>query len=247
MSRAVAFVVLVVVVLLWGLSAFAQASRWSYQHRVDYFTRRVSDDLTARGHYIGALPASPDAGAPALTVSCFAGQLDAILISTGVTIDSQFGASPKVRTRIDNQETRWDRAAPLLRLDEKTLRLLPSDMHIGGTDMLFAKKFTVEVESNGARLAEMEFGIPSDHAPAPPILRPPPPPLASRGTAFIFENGVAHVVIPSGAKRSRGICISLDYSPASLLENARNVARLLRGEAFRPCADPVPEACPLRE
>jgi hypothetical protein len=88
--------------------------------------------------------------------------VNAIVISTGVIIDSEFGASPRVRTRIDNQKPRSDRAGAFLIADAKTLRINGSRNRLGGTDIFFAKKYFVTVEAYGARVVEMEFDIPSD-------------------------------------------------------------------------------------
>ena len=87
--------------------------------------------------------------------------LDAIVISTGVAIDNEFGASPKVHTQIGDGKPLWDRAVLALQGDSKTLAFR-SHNGIGGTEMLFAKKYIVTVESYGKRVVGMEFGLPSD-------------------------------------------------------------------------------------
>ena len=150
------------ILLLWGVVVSGRESQWSYQRRMDYQTRHASDHLMIQGHYVGAMPVSHGEGTPTFVVSCSNGNLDAIVISTGVVIDSQFGASPRVETRIDEEKPNSDRAAPALLVDSKTLRFNGSRNRIGGTDMLFARKYVVAVEAYGALVVEMEFDIPSD-------------------------------------------------------------------------------------
>jgi hypothetical protein len=145
-----------IIVLVLGAVVSGQEARWTYERRKDYLTNRESDDLWILGRYVNTTPL------PRFGVSCSNGKLNAIVISTGVVIDSQFGASPRVRTRIDDEKARSDRAAPVLLVDSKTLRFNGSRNRIGGTDMLFAKKYVVTVEAYGARVVEMEFDIPSD-------------------------------------------------------------------------------------
>ncbi|HWF39462.1 MAG TPA: hypothetical protein VG322_13140 [Candidatus Acidoferrales bacterium] len=110
---------------------------------------------------LSPLPALHDEGTPTLTVSCSGGSLDAVIISTGVAIDNEFGASPKVHTQIDDGNPMWDRAVLAIRDDSKTLTF-GSRNGIGGTDMLFAKKYVVTVESDGKRVVGMEFELPSN-------------------------------------------------------------------------------------
>ena len=94
-------------------------------------------------------------------LSCSGANLDAIVISTGVAIDNEFGASPKVYAQIDDGKPMWDRAVLAIRDDSKTLAF-GSHNGIGGTKMLFAKKYVVRVESYGRRVVGMEFEIPSN-------------------------------------------------------------------------------------
>jgi hypothetical protein len=112
-------------------------------------------------HYLSPLPASHDEGTPTLTLSCSGGLLDAIIVSTGVAIDNEFGASPKVHAQIDDGNPMWDRAVLAIRNDSKTLAFGSSN-GIGGTDMLFATQYVVTVESNGKRVVGMEFELPSN-------------------------------------------------------------------------------------
>jgi len=149
-------------VLLFGTVVSGQKGRWAYERRKDYLTNRESDDLWIQGRYVRTTPLPHDDGLPTFGVSCSNGKLNAIVISTGVVIDSQFGASPKVRTKIDDEKPKSDRAAPVLMAESKTLRFNGSRNRIGGTDMLFAKRYVVTVEAYGARVVEMEFDIPSD-------------------------------------------------------------------------------------
>jgi hypothetical protein len=151
-----------IIVLLFGAVVSGQEEQWAYERRKDYLTNRESDDLKIPGRYVSSTPLPHDDGLPTFGVSCSDGKLDAIIISTGVVIDSQFGASPRVRTRIDDEKQKSDRAAPVLMANSKTLRFSGFRNRIGGTDMLFAKKYVVTVESYGARVVEMEFAIPSD-------------------------------------------------------------------------------------
>src|SRR5579862_6235296 len=88
------------VVTLSGVTAFGQEPRWGHDRRVNGVSGRESDRLTIRGHYVPPLPASHDEGTPTLSLSCSGANLDAIVISTGVAIDNEFGASPKVHTQI---------------------------------------------------------------------------------------------------------------------------------------------------
>lgn len=155
------------IALLWGVAAIAQGTHWTYEHRFNLLSGRVSDSVVVQGHYLAPLPTSPDAGTPTFGVSCSGGNFDVIVISTGVVIDDEFGASPKIDARIDNQKPTVDRAVPAIRPDSKSWAFLPQN-RIGGTDMLFAKKYLVSLESYGARIAEMEFEIPSD---SPLLLR----------------------------------------------------------------------------
>jgi hypothetical protein len=149
------------IALVSGEAVYGQESVWTYEHRVDYPTRRESDNLTIRGHYLNPLPASHDEGTPTFAVSCSVGNLDAIVISTGVVIDHGFGASPKVHAQIDDDKPKWDRAAPSIEGDSKTLTFGPRN-RIGGTDMLFAKQYIVTVDAYGKRVVGMEFAMPSD-------------------------------------------------------------------------------------
>jgi hypothetical protein len=87
--------------------------------------------------------------------------LDAIIIATGVAIDNEFGASPKVHAQIDDGKLMWDRAVLAIRGDSKTLAFKPKN-GVGGIDMLFGKKYGVTIESQGQRVVGMEFDIPSD-------------------------------------------------------------------------------------
>jgi hypothetical protein len=151
-----------IIVLLFGAVVSGGEVEWAYERRKDYLTNRESDYLEIRGRYVYSTPLPHDDGLPTFGVSCSDGKLDAIVISTGVAIDSQFGASPRVRTRIDGEKPKSDRVAPVLMADSKTLRFNGSRNRIGGTDMLFAKKYLVTVEAYGARVVEMEFEIPSD-------------------------------------------------------------------------------------
>jgi hypothetical protein len=128
------------IVLLWGVVVSGQESHWAYERRTDNLTHDPFVNLTIQGRYVGAIPVSHSDEAPTLGLSCSNGTLDAIVISTGVVIDSQFGASPRILTRIDDQELKGDRAAPVLLADSETLRFNGSRNRIGGTDMLFAKK-----------------------------------------------------------------------------------------------------------
>jgi hypothetical protein len=151
-----------IIVLLSGVVDSGQEGRWIYERHQDFLTNRESDDLRIQGRYVNRTPLPHDDGLPTFGVSCSNGKLIAIVISTGVVIDSEFGASPRVRTRIDDEKPKSDRAAPVLMADSKTLRFNGSRNRIGGTDMVFAKKYVVTVEAYGARVVEMEFDIPSD-------------------------------------------------------------------------------------
>jgi hypothetical protein len=151
-----------IIVMLFGAVVSGREVQWAYEHRKDYLTNRESDYLKIRGRYVNSTPLPHDDGLPTFGVACSDGKLDAIVISTGVVIDSQFGASPRVRTRIDDEKLKSDRVAPVLMADSKTLRFNGPRNRIGGTDMLFAKKYVVTVEAYGARVVEMEFDIPSD-------------------------------------------------------------------------------------
>jgi hypothetical protein len=151
-----------IIVLVLGAVVSGQEARWTYERHKDFLTNRESDDLWIQGRYDDTTPFPQEDGPPRFGVSCSNGMLNAIVISTGVVIDSQFGASPRVRTRIDNQKPKSDRAGPFLMADAKTLRINGSHNRLGGTNMLFAKKYVVTVESYGARLVEMEFDIPTD-------------------------------------------------------------------------------------
>jgi hypothetical protein len=148
-------------VFLCGTTVCGQESTWTYEHRADYLTRRESDLLTIRGHYQSPLPASHDEGTPTFSVSCSAGHVDAIVISTGVVIRHEFGASPKVYAQIDDDKPKWDRAGLAIQDDSKTMLFGPGN-RIGGMDMLFAKKVVVTIEVYGERFVGMEFEIPSD-------------------------------------------------------------------------------------
>lgn len=152
-------------VLLCGVTAFGQESGWTYarrvNYRINYPARRESDNLVIRGAYLYPLPASHDEETPTLTVSCSAAKLDAILISTGVVIEHEFGASPKIVAQIDDDKPNWDRAAPALEGDSRTLRFTARN-RIGGTKMLFAKQYIVTIEAYGKRIVGMSFEIPSD-------------------------------------------------------------------------------------
>lgn len=149
------------VILLCGTTFYGQDSTWRYEHRTDDLTHHESDDLMIRGHYLNPLPSSHDEGTPTFTVSCSAGHLDAIVISTGVVINHEFGASPKVYAQIDDDKPRWDRAGLAIQDDSKTLIFGPGN-RIGGIDTLFAKNYFVTVEVYGDRIVGMEFEIPSD-------------------------------------------------------------------------------------
>jgi hypothetical protein len=151
-----------IILLLSGAVVSGQEGRWIYERRKDYLTNRESDDLRIQGRYVNTTPLPHNDGLPTFGVSCSNGKLNAIVISTGVVIDSQFGACPRVRTRIDDEKAKSDRAAPVLMADSKTLRFNGSHNRIGGTDVLFAKKYVVTVEAYGTRVVEMEFDIPSD-------------------------------------------------------------------------------------
>ena len=151
------------VAALWAVTASGQEPQWTREHRVNHGSGRESDTLSIRGHYLTPLPPSHDDGTPALMLSCSVGNLDAIVISTGVAIGNEFGASPKVHAQIDDGKPMWDRAVLALRLldDSKTLTFTRHNT-IGGTDMLFARKYMVTVESDGKRVVAMEFELPSD-------------------------------------------------------------------------------------
>jgi hypothetical protein len=149
------------IAIFFGGVVQGRESVWTYEHRVDYLTRREADTLTIHGHYLSPLPTAHDEGTPILMLSCSGANLDAIVISTGVAIDNEFGASPKVHAQIDDQKPMWDRAVLAIRDDSKTLAFR-SHNGIGGTDMLFAKKYVVTVESYGKRVVGMEFDLPSD-------------------------------------------------------------------------------------
>jgi len=148
-------------VLLLGRTARGQELQWKYERRVNFFTRHESDNLVIRGHYLSPLPLSHDEGTPTFVVSCSFASLDYIIISTGVAIHNEFGASPKIRAQIDDDKPKVDRAVLALRDDSKTLSFRPRN-GIGGINMLFAKKYIVSVESYGKRVVGMEFEIPSD-------------------------------------------------------------------------------------
>src|SRR5215472_18809938 len=98
-----------------------QGCTWIYEHRVDYLTRHGFDALMIHGRYLNPLPPSHDEGTPTLMLSCSGANLDAIVISTGVAIDNEFGASPKVYAQIDDGKPMWDRAVLAIRDDSKTL------------------------------------------------------------------------------------------------------------------------------
>jgi hypothetical protein len=121
------------------MTAFGQEFVWTYEHLIAYPGGRESDNLMIRGRYLYPLPASHDEGTPTLTVSCSASKLDAIIISTGVVIDHEFGASPKILAQINDNKSKWDRVTPTLQGDSKTLRFTARN-RIGGTEMLFAKE-----------------------------------------------------------------------------------------------------------
>ncbi len=148
---------------LWSFTALGQEPRWTHERRVNRASGRDSDVLEIRGHYLTPLPPSHDEGTPTLLLSCSVGNLDAMFIATGVAIDNDFGASPKVHAQIDDGKPMWDRAVLAMRIrdDSKTLTFSPHNT-IGGTDMLFAKKYVVTVESQGKRIVGMEFELPSD-------------------------------------------------------------------------------------
>ena len=149
------------IAVFFGGLVHAQESIWKYEHRADYLTRREADTLMIHGHYLSPLPALHDEETPTLTLSCSAANFDDLIISTGVAIDNEFGASPKVHAQIDDGKHMWDRAVLATRHDSKTLTF-SSHNSIGGTDMLFAKKYVVTVESHGKRVVGMEFELPSD-------------------------------------------------------------------------------------
>jgi hypothetical protein len=149
------------IAFLCGTTFYGQESAWRYEHHAGYLTRRESDDLMIRGHYLNPLPSSHDEGTPTFTVSCSAGHVDAIVISTGVVIHHEFGASPKVYAQIDDDKPKWDRAGLAIQLDSKTLIFGPGN-RIGGIAALFAKKYVVTVEVYGERIVRMEFEMPSD-------------------------------------------------------------------------------------
>lgn len=149
------------IAVFFGGLVHAQVTAWIYEHRVDPFTRRETDTLMIHGYYLSPLPALHDEGTPMLTLSCSGANLDAIIISSGVAIENEFGASPKVHTQIDDGNRMWDRAVLAIRDDSKTL-VFGSRNGIGGTDMLFAKKYDVTVESYGKRVVGMEFDLPSN-------------------------------------------------------------------------------------
>ena len=149
------------IVFFCGTTIFGQEPTWRYEHRADYLTRRESDDLMIRGHYLNPLPTSHDEGTPTFTVSCSAGHMDAIVISTGVVIHHEFGASPKVYAQIDDNKPRWDRADLAVEDDSKTLIFGPGNQ-IGAIDTLFAKKYVVTLEVYGEQIVRMEFEMPSD-------------------------------------------------------------------------------------
>jgi hypothetical protein len=151
----------IVFIFLRGTTLYGQESMWRYEHRADYFTHHQSDDLVIRGHYLNPLPASHDEGTPTFTVSCSAGHVDAIVISTGVVIDHEFGASPKVHAQIDDDQPKWDRGGLAIQDDSKTLLFGPGN-RVGGMNMLFGKKYVVTVEAHGDRVVGMEFEMPSD-------------------------------------------------------------------------------------
>ncbi len=95
-----------IIVLLCGVVVAGRGGQWIYERRKDYLTNRESDDLRIQGRYVITTPLPHDDGLPTFGVSCSNGKLNAIVISTGVVIDSQFGASPRVRARIDDGEAR---------------------------------------------------------------------------------------------------------------------------------------------
>jgi hypothetical protein len=76
-------------------------------------------------------------------------------------IEHEFGASPKILTQIDDDKSKWDRAAQALQPDSKTLRFSARN-RIGGTKMLFAKQYIVTIEAYGKRIVGISFEIPSD-------------------------------------------------------------------------------------
>jgi hypothetical protein len=114
-----------------------------------------------QGHYLNPLPPSHEEGGPTLTASCSAGHVDAIVIATGVVIDHEFGASPKIYAQIDDDKPKWERAGLAIQDDSKTLIFGPAN-RIGAIDALFAKKYVVTVETHGERIVRIEFEIPSD-------------------------------------------------------------------------------------
>src|ERR1700684_1429666 len=85
---------------LWAVTAFGQEPQWTHDRRVNRASGRESDVIVIRGHYLSPLPPSHDEGTPTLMLSCSVASLDAIVISTGVAIDNEFGASPKVHAQM---------------------------------------------------------------------------------------------------------------------------------------------------
>ena len=150
------------IVLLVGTAVFGQERQWTYTPRKDYLAHRDTDELSTKGHYINTTPLPKIDGLPRLAVSCLDGKFDAVVIYTGVLIDSEFGASPRVWTQIDDEKPKSDRAQPELMADSKTLKFNGSNNRLGGIGLLFAKKYIVTVESYGKRVVEVEFDIPSD-------------------------------------------------------------------------------------
>jgi hypothetical protein len=150
------------VVLLVGTAVFGHQGQWAYTRHKDYITHRETDELSIQGHCINTTPLPKTDTSPRLGVSCLNGKFDAIVVYTGVLIDDEFGASPRVWTQIDHEKPRSDRAQPDLMAGSKTLKFSGSNNRLAGMKVLFAERYSVKVESYGKRVVEVEFDIPSD-------------------------------------------------------------------------------------
>jgi hypothetical protein len=153
------------IALFIGTAAFGQQEQWIYARHKDYLTHRETDELSIQGHYINTTPLRKSDSFPKLGVSCLNGKFDAIIIHTGVLIDDEFGASPRVWTQIDHEKPRSDRAQPDLMAGSKTLKFNGSNNRLAGIEVFFAERYSVTVESYGKRVVEVEFDIPSDSSP----------------------------------------------------------------------------------
>jgi hypothetical protein len=150
------------IALFVGTAVFGQEGRWTYTRHKDYLTHRETDEFSIQGHYINTTPLPNTDIFPRLGVSCLNGKFDAIVIYTGVLIDDEFGASPRVWTQIDHEKPRSDRAQPALMAGSKTLKFNGSSNPLAGIQVLFAERYSVTLESYGKRVVEVEFDIPSD-------------------------------------------------------------------------------------